>query len=237
MQLDLMETFDPSSRSSLQHRNYWRCIIPLTSIELTTPTSDLDAFAQVQQILRSLAADLDIALSELKLTTRDLSVELTRIFFIALRELISNCVVHSRSPELLVAVAIQRNTDRGQPIRHVAWTHQGQDRFDLLVMDLGLGILPTVLATLGQRPVAASYRDMTTPIDSLRLPKVQEESLLSNIFRGNLVVRKGRRSEGLYELGRALSWFDGVLNFFSGRTELQLHSFHSDDLTPDLCTR
>src|SRR4030095_9221284 len=67
-----------------------------------------------------------------------------------------------------------------------------------------------------------------------QIDRAKEESLLSNIFRGDLVIRKGRRSEGLYELGQSLSWFSGVLNLFSGRSELVISSAENEELNPEL---
>ncbi len=100
-------------------------------------------------------------------------------------------------------------------------------------MDFGRGVFPSVIHTLNHenaKQVADDYFSVTGWSDFHRVYKAKEESLLSNIFRGDLVIRKGRKSEGLYELGQALAWFDGVLNLFTGRSDLQITSSDSEEI-------
>src|SRR6185503_18261941 len=139
---------------------------------------------------------------------------------------------HSTRSEFLFAMTMSREIDtRFRPHRPGITFLSGQDKYELLIMDTGRGILPSVISTLdymSTEKAKSDYFDISEYNNHHHLERAKEESLLSNIFRGDFVVRKGRKSEGLYELGQTLSWFGGMLSLFTGRSELQISSIENE---------
>lgn len=248
-------TFDTKSQPYLPHivsekeigkdktiegKAYWRCLIPLQlhSFEQPTPGNERQVLKKVNGYVKGFSAQINAAMSEMKIFNRDIGLELSHILFNVIRELLSNTLTHSKKSEFLFAMTVSRETWAGyRPHRPGITFLSGQDKYEILIMDFGQGISPSVMNILNDgRSVnaEADYFKLTKWTEALQIDRAKEESLLTNIFRGDLVIRKGRKSEGLYELGQSLSWFGGLLSLFTGRSELQISSAENEELSPDL---
>ena len=214
------------TRPILRNKTYWRCLVPLTDLPLQIHSSEVKSMASVNEQCSVLARQASERLRGAGIDPREMYPELSMIFFRILRELLSNAATHAKSERVLFAMTLSRETSPGSrahrpgsPIR------TGQDKYEILVMDLGPGVARTVAGTLNPHDrdlLQSDYFSLCSFGEALSVTRAKEESLLENIFRGDLVIRKGRKSEGLHDLGQTLSWFGGVLNYFTGRTELQL---------------
>jgi adenine/guanine phosphoribosyltransferase-like PRPP-binding protein len=226
-----------TSNATIKEKTYWRCLIPLQkSPPFIRPSAgnERQVTAIVHDYIRKFTDQLQSSLKEAGIDYKDISLELSRVLFSIVRELLSNTVTHSGQSEFLFAMTISREIETGvRPHRPGVTFSSGQDKYELLVMDFGRGIFPSVIHTLNYEnaeQVENDYFSVTGWSDFHRVYKAKEESLLSNIFRGDLVIRKGRKSEGLYELGQALAWFDGVLSLFTGRSDLQITLSDSEEI-------
>lgn len=150
--------------------------------------------------------------------------------------MLSNTITHSGSSEFIFAMILSRETETQiRPHRPSAVFQSGQDKYELLLMDKGKGIFPSVRQILSNRNdeiKKEQYFTLSEWEDSFTLEKQKEESLLQNVLRGELVIRRGRRSEGLYEFAEAIGWFQGIVNIHSGRSELDVITFETEDITP-----
>jgi hypothetical protein len=225
---------------TIEGKAYWRCLVPLQlhSFEQPTPGNERQVIKIVNGFVNGFSTQINAALSEMKIFNKDIGLELSHILFSVIRELLSNTITHSKKSEVLFAMTVSRETWAGyRPHRPGITFLSGQDKYEILVMDFGQGISPSVMNILNDgRSVSAEadYFKLTKWTDALQMDRAKEESLLTNIFRGDLVIRKGRKSEGLYELGQSLSWFGGLLSLFTGRSELQISSAENEELSPDL---
>jgi adenine/guanine phosphoribosyltransferase-like PRPP-binding protein len=91
-------------------------------------------------------------------------------------------------------------------------------------MDFGRGILDSLQETLLRMPEQSVqvYNSFVPNEEVFSANWPKEQSLLRSIFRGNLVLRKGRKSEGLSHVAQKVSWFGGALYFRSGHTEVRM---------------
>ena len=230
---DLLMVPEPNP---ITNRNYWSCLVPITCFEVGDRSTESSIVTAVGRYVDRIEATITSSLGKLGIDHRMVSDEVARLLLIVVRELVSNAVTHSRSDEFIVAMTISRENEtalRG-PNRRGLQLEPGQDKYEFLVMDLGCGIYPSVEATLnedGPSRIAPDYCTLSPWRDQLIADKAKEESLVSNIFRGDLVIRKGRRSEGLNELGKVLSWFGGILSFQTGRTGAHISAMSSDELS------
>jgi hypothetical protein len=237
-QLELFTNPNPESESkapSQMRKNYWQCLIPLQRHGFDIAKDEQHVVSNVNKFTDIFAAQIYTALEEREVDPKDVSSELSRILLSMVRELLSNTITHSNESEFLFAMTLSRETGtETRPHRPGITLPPGQDKFEVLLMDFGQGIYPSVLRTLASGEVSqvnSDYFNLKRWHDSHRLDKTKEESLLTNVFRGDFVIRKGRKSEGLYELGQTLSWFGGMLNIFSGRTEMQISAATSEELS------
>jgi len=239
-QLDLpgfLEEPAEAQEGAITSKLYWRCLVPLHahSFPEVPGGNERQIVAEVNRFVKIFADQLQESLGELRIHPKEIGLELSRILFSVFRELLSNTITHSRRNEFLVAMTISRETDtRFRPHRPGITFLAGQDKYELLVMDFGRGILPSVTSTLDFRPDSkipeSDYFGSTEWNDSHRIVGAKEESLLSNVFRGDLVIRRGRKSEGLFEMAQTLSWFGGMLSLYTGRSELQISAIESEQL-------
>lgn len=252
---NIQYTFDTKSQLYLPHivnekevgqdrtiegKAYWRCLLPiqLYSFEQPAPGNERQVIKIVNGFVKEFSNQINVAMSGMRISYKDIGLELSHILFSVIRELLSNTITHSRKSEFLFAMTVSRETWAGyRPHRPGITFLSGQDKYEILVMDFGQGISPSVMNILNDgRDVntEADYFKLAKWTEALQMDRAKEESLLTNIFRGDLVIRKGRKSEGLYELGQSLSWFGGLLSLFTGRSELQISSAENEELSPEL---
>jgi hypothetical protein len=212
----------------LSEDTYWRCLIPLTPLRFEPVGSEEECIACVTETCSMLAQEVTERLPLLGLDAREMYPELALIFFQIAKELLGNAVTHGDPEHVVVALTLSREVaQESRPHRPNSPVGPGQDRFELMVLDLGDGVMQTLSRTLNPDGSALLDGDYFKPgvfRETFSSTRAKEQSLLENLFRGDLVVRKGRKSEGLHDLGRTLSWFVGSLNYFTGRTELQVTS-------------
>jgi adenine/guanine phosphoribosyltransferase-like PRPP-binding protein len=231
---------DSDRRQLLEGRKYWKCLIPLKeyAFEKPLPGNERQVSRVVNDFIKGFAKTIQSTMGEMAITPAATGLEVSRILFSIVRELLSNIVTHSTRSEFLFAMTISRDTWTGyRPHRPGVTLLSGQDKYEILVVDFGQGVSPSVINILEEGKQADSENDyfsLTKWNDLHQMSRAQEESLLTNIFRGDLVIRKGRKSEGLYELGQSLSWFGGVLSLFTGRSELVISSAENEELSPEL---
>lgn len=186
----------------------------------------------------------------------DVKPEIAKAVLPIIRELVSNCIQHSPRPEesdeidgtdsgtqhqILYAVAYSReNKTAPRSAGRVSAGFEGwADKFDILVQDVGQGVLHSVRQTFGNspQPVQQTLRhefaqdtsgvlaeeDLVGRLwgEEMRFEdQYKERQFLSTVFRGNLVVRKGRKSLGLQSIASICMTQNGCLNFHSGITEV-----------------
>jgi len=235
----LFEYDDPFAVVELRpitSKDYWSCVVPLTRFRIENLSTESSVAAAVGGYIEQIEVQIIESFGKLGIDYRDVSHELARLLLVIVRELVSNTVSHSTADEFLVAMTISRENEtalRG-PNRRGLHLEPGQDKYEFLVTDLGRGIYPSVEGTLndhGSCRINTDYCAFRPWRDDLNADKAREESLVSNIFRGDLVIRKGRRSEGLNELGKSLSWFGGILSFHTGRTGAHISAMSSDEFS------
>lgn len=238
-QLSLPSAIDENKDAqdkSMERNTYWKCLVPLQSHPLPKqqPLREREVVNIIGGFIKEFSDQAQAGMGEFDFDFKDVGLELSRILYILVRELLSNTITHSGETEFLFAMTISRQWEsETQSHRPGIILPSGQDKFDLLLMDLGRGISRTVAKTLsgGNDELSAdNYFSLSKWEAQCRLSKAKEESLLTNIFRGELVIRKGRKSEGLYELGQTLRWFGGMLNLFTGRSELQVSAVDGEEL-------
>jgi adenine/guanine phosphoribosyltransferase-like PRPP-binding protein len=230
----------PAHSPVIEGKKYWKCLIPIGeySFEKQPPGNERQVIKAVNGFVEDFSQQIELALNSAGIPSNSTGLELSRILFSILRELLSNSITHSTKTDFLFAMTISRDTWAGyRPHRPGTTLLSGQDKYELLVMDFGQGIAPSVTNILNETIGAENtddYFKLTPWSPNYQIDRAKEESLLTNIFRGDLVIRKGRKSEGLYELGQSLSWFGGVLSLFTGRTELVISSAENEELNPEL---
>jgi orotate phosphoribosyltransferase len=208
---------------------YWRCLVPLTRVPLQPTADENQALTITGQILNQINASIESCLAPEELSAAGAAREIHKIVYGLMRELILNSILHSGSPELIIAVAIDREPlTSGRPHRPGIVFASGQDKFHVLVMDFGKGLLASVHEQLvspqaSSNDVLKRYQSLT-PFKALSFFGIRqkESSLVNSVFHGNFVIRKGRKSEGLHDVGSKVEWFGGILNFRTGRTELEI---------------
>ena len=157
---------------------------------------------------------------------------LNHFFFTIVTELLSNIFKHSESSEIYFGLTLFReNLIQGDPRRKGSIHIAGSYALDFLIYDSGKGIFQSFKDHFEHQNISnkdiLDYYKFTAFSPSKYKPiysylKVTESNILSNLFSGNLSIRKGRRSDGLFDVSEKLSWHNGIINFFSGRTEVTL---------------
>ena len=216
----------PPLVEALHKKTYWYSLLPLTSFPCPEERDEGHALALTGQILESVASYVrEQSLRELNLEHSEFDFELDHIVFGVLKELVVNSLLHSGSDSLTIALTMSRETGNSARTHRPGMTlEDSQDAFEVLVMDGGSGVLKTVQEKLGVAPDPHSgiYQSLSPWGDQFRAAKQREEALLNSIFQGNLAVRKGRKSEGLHDVASRVDWFGGILNYRTGRSELQV---------------
>lgn len=211
---------------------YWCPLVPITEFPFKTPQNETHALQQTNAILDAVCHSLRGTLENVVGIPYDrVLLEISHLVFGVLKELVLNVISHSSTNSVIVAIALHREgPTASRPHRAGFSVQSGQACYETLVLDLGHGVLRSVRGKLAAVPddTLAQYNTLAPWDRQYSHLKNQEESLLSTIFRGNLVVRKGRKSEGLHELARHVGWFRGILNYRTGRTEVQLSGEASD---------
>ena len=210
-------------------RVYWYCLLPLTKFKFDHSLDEAAAIAVTHRILNELVDNIYSSLVNLGISYKQLAYELNKIIYVIFKELILNSIMHSSSDSLYVALTISReNSAIGKRVKRPGFmpSLSIMDRYDLLVMDSGEGLINSVTKILSpEKPILdATYNSMDPWKTNWYRQLQKEETLMKSIFAGNLVIRKGRRSEGLYDVAKRISTFDGLLTFRGGRSEVQVHS-------------
>lgn len=216
-------------------------ILPLSKFSTgNNLTSESDALTKTREILGEIASISLDQMNKIGIKKSDIFGEFGHILWALLKELLLNAIIHSGERELYVALSIRRETGvyqrshrpgvPGKSTLSSTWL------WDVCVFDAGHGIFPTVDSTLRNISVEEVKKNLKgylaftsgDKINDFNFSSVQqlEWRLLSSIFQGNLGVRKGRRSEGLYETGKQLHWSGGQINLRTGRTGLAIWSTH-----------
>lgn len=218
-------------------KTYRLTLAPLQMWPFPAPSGGQEIARTVNTITLDLAKQIRENLPH-SVPERTLEIELSHIIFRLIKELVANVVTHSHSSKLVFAMTMFRevSTDthrhrQGFPVP------AGQDTYDILLMDLGRGVLRSVreILTEGQQnqspaTIPDDYFSLA-PWSSERhgLTRSRESSFIQNVFEGTLVIRKGRKSDGLHELADAVRWFAGQMKFYTGRTELTLSAAEGAD--------
>jgi orotate phosphoribosyltransferase len=226
----------------LSKKSYMYCLVPLTKLPISIDNSnnyyDSDGLNELSseteenmahKICHSMLAEISVtihdSLESIGIKYEDVALEMSHILFVVLNELLLNAIMHSGEKELIVAVSLNRQVSSIiRPHRAGFHNTDASDQFEILVMDFGRGVLKSLLTELVENKHINinRYCNILEDIDDYGvLLKENEESVLTSIFHGNLVIRKGRKSEGLYNLASRVAWFGGILNYRSLRTEVQ----------------
>jgi orotate phosphoribosyltransferase len=220
---------------------YWRCLVPLTRVPLRSTPDENEALTITAEILQQISASIESSLSSEELAAPGVAREIQKLVYGLMRELILNSILHSGSPELIIAVAIDREPlTSGRAHRPGLVLASGQDKFHFLVMDFGKGLLASVhdqlVSPQASSAAVFSRYESHTPFraSSFFGLRQKESSLLNSVFHGNFVIRKGRKSEGLHDVGSKVEWFGGILNFRTGRTELEIRHEASHGYVRDI---
>jgi adenine/guanine phosphoribosyltransferase-like PRPP-binding protein len=236
LQLELLPPMEVVSRPRTDTKVYWNCLSPLREHTIQPAGGEKAVSSIVSQFLRERNEEIVLSLDNLGIDVKKVSIELSRIMFTIVKELVSNTIIHSGSDSFLFAMTLSREPDASfRPHRPGFSAVAGQDKFEVLVMDFGKGILPGVRGTLtprGELEFTPGYHSLAEWTDSFKLERRSEEALLENILHGDLMIRKGRRSEGLFELSEAVAWFNGLINIHTGRTEIHIISQHGEGAHP-----
>lgn len=214
--------------SLLDHRTYWRVLLPITTYQFKSGLSDDDVAASVNDIVADCSSRVAESLNHFKIPPTTVGPDLSRLFHSIFGELAANAVAHSGEATLIATMTMSKRG--GWPSRYLPPSMRqtpSSDSFELLVMDLGCGMMPAVRRNISVLSAnsdtdiePAGYRDFIPWDENFEGTQKLESSLLENIFRGELLVRQGRRSEGLWEIADTLAWFEGMMSLRTGRTEV-----------------
>lgn len=231
---DELEESSYFSRGKIEKGIFRSCLIPLQlcPFDASVRGSEAATAKEVSRLVGIFTDSIDKRLFRVGYSGDQPNLELSRLLFVFLTEMISNSISHSGSSQLLIGMTLSREFgDEFSAHRHGISLEAGQPKFELLVMDWGQGIFNSFAETLNGEtisPLGSEYFSLKKWQPEYRLFRTQEQSTLLNIFRGDLVIRKGRKSEGLHELGRSLQWFGGLLNLYTGRCELLISAAGSE---------
>ncbi len=178
----------------------------------------------------------------------DIKPEIAKSLLPSIKELITNCLQHStlisnttpvsnsqdssgsilpKEGENIIIytlVFIRENKPPGSRVIRSNNSLLGwEDRFDILIQDLGQGFLKSIRQTFG---MTTGVNNKPYKIDWLwanageMQDRHTEQQFLSTVFRGNMVVRQGRKSLGLQSISNMCMRQNGCMNFRSGSAEV-----------------
>jgi len=168
----------------------------------------------------------------------DIKPEIAKAVLPVIRELVSNSVQHSPchmesentsdnnsdiAHQIIYAVTYSReNNPKYGRAGRVSTLEGWEDKFDVLVLDFGQGMQSSVRQKFAHNIGNAENYSITRLWGEgvLFEDLYKEQQLLSTVFRGNLVVRKGRKSLGLQSISSMCMTQNACLNFHSGSTEV-----------------
>jgi len=205
-------------------KSYWYCIHPLVLVNIENAYSEADAFKITNEILNNIAINIYSYLRDnLYVEPYKISYELNVIIYSIIKEIVLNIVLHSGSQYLLFGMTLNcENKPYSRTSRWGAGFEAGEDKFEILLLDIGKGIFKTINDELKttDNDLIEKYLSVVPINNELKTVQEQENNLLKSIFHGNLVIRKGRKSEGLHEILDKVSWFNGLSTIRTGRTEV-----------------
>lgn len=213
---------------------YWLPLVPLQSSPIAEAQSELELAEVVNWETSRIMSRAVAALQEVGIPPKYVAEDLTRMAFSVANELLSNALRHSGSNEVVMALVASRDNrlpDRHHP--HGQQLRRDYDRLELLVLDFGVGIPARVSEYLGGERVhkeTHAYRSFVPWRADFAMMRDRETTLLSSLFRGEVLIRRGRRSEGLGDIGQEATRFGGVINVHSGRSEANLAGVPSGHL-------
>lgn len=203
---------------------YLRTLIPLQALPIEPNVDEQKIASIVAGILEKFGNEITDCLAVSGLTHTDFGFDLSRILLGMIDELVSNAISHSQTKSFLFAMAMSREAATDIRVSSPGSDYAaGTDKIEFLAMDTGRGIFQSVSDTLGEPPYLAhqdGYFSLAPWESKFTVVKTKETALLDNLCHGDLVIRKGRKSEGLRDLLQSCSWFGGSLNLRTGRSEL-----------------
>ena len=233
-QLELPFTKDtdsllPSHQDKVDaYGGYFLPLIPLQRVVFKQDMDNREIASTVLHFLESIGNDVVHCLAAVGLTTKDFGLDLSKLIFGMIDEILSNTISHSQINEFLFAMIMSREAGTDiRPSTPGADLAAGADKIEFLAMDAGCGIFRSVRNTLGGSSVLANseeYFSLAQWDSQFTVMKTKEAALLDNICRGELVIRRGRKSEGLRDVMQSCTWFGGTLNLRTGRSELLITS-------------
>lgn len=218
-----------SNLSGAGDQDYVHALFPLQAVRFLPAEDEEATEREAQRVISGIAREVAGRLQGLGPQAKPLRLETDRLLYGLALDLISNVVKHSGTDTLFFGLTLGKRTSWSPRYFPPGFVSDPiQDRLELTVFDSGKGILPTVGEALFgsewlERGLGGRYLKFSPfSYDEMEVTAQREKELLGNIFRGELLVRRGRRSEGLSEIANTLSWFGGLLSVFSGRTEVSL---------------
>jgi adenine/guanine phosphoribosyltransferase-like PRPP-binding protein len=202
----------------------WTCILPVPPID-PHALGEGDCAVRTSRVLENVSDQMVSRLRELGVNVDAAGIELTQALSGIVREFVCNAIQHSGSSELVLAAALQEPQGAGTRDRRGSREYESrQRRMEFLVADFGQGLLRTVPEVREAVPgeVLEAYCSpgpWNVAWDAL---KHQEGHILSNLFLGSSLLRRGRAGEGFFEAGRRLAWFGGRLQLVTGRSEVRV---------------
>ena len=192
----------PFARAIGEKKAYWFCLIPLQTICVEPCKTEANIDTQVRQHLKSLSHQICKGLERIQISYDQVGVEISRILYTCFREMISNTITHSGTRSFICAMTISREAGSiRRQHRPGSDPVSGEHKYDLLIADMGRGIFQSAMQTLN-----ADFREPSTDYlapavwSSLFSSDYQrEQSIISCLFHDDLVIRRGRRSEGLHD--------------------------------------
>ncbi len=218
-------------------KQYWIPLFPLMKIKIDNrPQKKDEPVDKVNQLSKNVfsacSASLEANFSGEYLWA--VKAEIHRIVNIALREIISNSFEHSLGRHIYIAIVAKRDTSHFRLSRSTfshdtAFKSSGTiDAIELLVADNGRGLLDGIMSTLKENDITRSASDAVWSSfskEALNSDAIRrlEETFLTQLMNGELALRRGRRSEGLKQVFKELSWAEGVVNMRTGASSCEYH--------------
>ncbi|HEX2076935.1 MAG TPA: hypothetical protein VHG08_04475 [Longimicrobium sp.] len=202
----------------------WTCILPVLRPPPFQP-GDGEWAVRTSRVLEDVSDRMMNRMRELDVDVDAAGIELTQALSGIVREFVSNAIQHSGSEELVLAAALQEPHGAGTRDRRGPREYESrQRRMEFLVADFGHGLLRTVPEVREAVPgeVLEAYCSPGRWDPSWDALKHQEGHILSNLFLGSSLLRRGRAGEGFFEAGRRLAWFGGRLQLVTGRSEVRV---------------
>lgn len=207
----------------LDRKAYWTCLLPLREYTIEDATLESEMESQVRAIVRDISGTIRKAFERMQIPHEKLGMELSYMLHTCIRELVSNTVMHSDQTSFFCAITLSRETGKNtRPHRPGVESEVGAHTYDILVMDLGQGVLRSAQNAFGLEFLApeSDYFKAVPWRSDFKGDQARERRLLESLFKNDLVIRRGRRSEGLSEVAKAAQWFGGAFHYRTGRTSL-----------------